>query len=52
MFTKKNILRVIGKENYLEWYQTYCRIYLDEYQSNKPEVETDNFFYSRFLKRK
>lgn len=35
-----------------EWYQDIARIYLDEYLSNEPEVETDNFFYERFMRRK
>jgi len=35
----------------IKCYQKCARIYLDEYQSNEPEIETDNFFYQRFLRR-
>ena len=35
----------------LQVYQDLCRIYLDEYKSNKSEIETNNFFYQRFLRR-
>ena len=37
--------------DFIDWYQSF-RYFDDEYQSNEPEIETDNFFYSRFLKRK
>ena len=36
----------------IEFYQDNFRFYEDEYQSNEPKIETDNFFYLRFLKRK
>jgi len=76
MFTKRNILKIIGKKDYLDWYQNYCRIYLDEYPEQEvlrqdysakkfiesivkenprtycEEIETDNFFYERFMRRK
>ena len=48
-------LNVYEHEIQSEWYDEYqqqARIYLDEYQLIEPEIETDNFFYLRFLKRK
>lgn len=39
-------------ELFYEIYQNNCRFYEDEFKSNEPEIETDNFFYERFLRRK
>jgi len=39
-------------EEWFREYQNNAKIYLDEYQSDEPEIETDNFFYERFLRRK
>jgi len=36
----------------LEDYQDLFRFYEDEYQPNEPEIETDNYFYNRWLRRK
>lgn len=50
-------IKWIGLEKYrnkyfCEFYQNNYKIYLDEYESNEPEIETDNFFYERFMRRK
>lgn len=38
-------------DDFIDWYQSF-RYFDDEYQPNEPEIENDNFFYERFLKRK
>lgn len=42
----------IFPEYYVVAYQHKYRVYLDEYKTEEPEIETDNFFYERFMRRK
>ena len=43
---------IICNTDEIKYYQNNFRYYEDEYQPSEPEIETDNFFYERFLKRK
>ena len=49
-FYANEVYRYIIEKNDEKEYQKTSRIYLDEYQPSEPEIETDNFFYERFLK--